>query len=58
MADVILFREGDGLSEAVAHCDKMIKEGDDIAQDFWVMVKRSLLSGESKFEEWDNGRVL
>ena len=45
------------LEKSVAYCDKMIAEGDDLERDFWSMVKGSLESGESKFEEWNNGRV-
>jgi len=58
MAEIIELKKHYGVSESVDYCDKMIKEGDEIMTDFWIMVKRSLLSGESKFEEWDKRRVL
>jgi hypothetical protein len=45
------------LEKSLAYCDKMIAEGDDLERNFWGMVKGSLESGESKFEEWNNGRV-
>ena len=43
-----------GLEKALDQCDKMIAEGDDLERDFFGMVKSSLLSGESKFEEWND----
>jgi len=41
------------LEISVAYCDKIIAEGDDLERDFFSMVKSSLLSGESVFEEWN-----
>ena len=43
------------LEIAVAYCDKMIADGNDFGM--FSMIKRSLLSGESKFEDWNNGRL-
>lgn len=45
------------LEKSLAYCDKMIAEGDDLERDFFSMIKGSLESGESKFEEWNNGRI-
>ena len=42
------------LEISVAYCDKIIAEGDDLERDFFSMVKSSLLSGESVFEEWND----
>ena len=44
-----------GLEKSLAYCDKMIEEGDELG--FFAMVKKTLLSEESKFEEWNNGRI-
>lgn len=44
------------LQRSIEYCDKIIAEGDELSRDFFSMVKSSLLSGESKFEEymiWD-----
>ena len=43
------------LKKSIAYCNKMIEEGDELG--FFAMVKSSLLSKDSKFEEWNNGRV-
>lgn len=45
------------LKKSLDYCDKMIAEGDDLSADFFTMLKRSLLSGDSKFEDWNNERV-
>lgn len=40
----------------LAHCDKMVDESgkdDDFQRGFWSMVKGTLLSKKSKFEEWN-----
>lgn len=42
------------LEKSIAYCDKIISEGDDIERDFFSMVKSTLESGESKFEDWSN----
>ncbi len=50
--------EQEELERSIAYCDKKIAEGDELERDFFKMVRRTLVSKESKFEEWDNGRLL
>ena len=42
------------MAKSIAHCDKIIEEGTELERDFFSMVKLSLESGESKWEEWQN----
>ena len=41
------------LARALAYCDNIISTGDDLERDFFSMVRRSLETGESTFEEWE-----
>lgn len=45
-------QQEEGMRDAIAYCDKIIAEGDEVERDFFSMVKRTLLDGESKFEDW------
>ena len=46
-------KQDDDLESALAHCDKIIAEGDDIERDFFSMVKQTLLAddGEERIDE-------
>jgi len=41
------------MQKSLDYCDKLIEEGE-LQRDFFTMVKLSLESGESKWEEWQN----
>jgi hypothetical protein len=50
--------EQEELGKSIAYCDKKIAEGDELERGFFTMVRKTLVSKESKFIEWDNGRIL
>ena len=43
------------LKQSLEYCEMMIADGDELG--VFAMLKRSLLSNTSKFEEWNNGEV-
>jgi len=52
-AAVNVDNEQEELERSIAYCDRRIREGDELERDFFKMVRRTLISKESKFEEWD-----